>query len=74
MDKKEAEGKLGEMLAEVYYKLHQSPDRADDFVKNPAIRAWLNGQWHILHEVCHRLNLDMVSVRAGMTEKLKKPA
>lgn len=74
MQKEEAEGKLGELLAEIYHKLHRDPNRAKEFMKNPAIRAWLNGQWDILHRVCLCLNLDMSSVRASMVEKLNKLA
>jgi len=43
-------------------------------VDDPAIRARLNGQWSILHTLCTVLKLDMVSVRASMSEKLKELA
>lgn len=73
MNKKAIEKHIGELLAETYHKLH-GPKRLEDFVKDPAIRARLQGQWSILHTVCLVLELDMASIRASMTAKLKRLA
>jgi len=73
MGKKAVEKAIGELLAEIYHRLN-GKDRTKEFVDDPAIRARLNGQWSILHTLCTVLKLDMVSVRASMSEKLKELA
>jgi len=70
MTKETLEDYLGKKLAEIHHALELDKDRAKKWQDQPALRARLQGQWAILHELVVGLKLNMKNIRAVMQSSL----